>query len=106
MKGIQEESFGIIPLSHQEGKWKVCILRHTSGGHWGFPKGKKEPGESSLQAATRELKEETGLAITSLLDPNPLVEHYTFTRENHPVEKKVVYFLALVSGELLPCTLR
>lgn len=41
---------------------RVLLLGHTTGqAHWDLPKGKADPGEPALQAAIRELGEETGL---------------------------------------------
>lgn len=38
-----------------------CLLVQPPGGSWGFPKGKRNRGESVLANALRELFEETGL---------------------------------------------
>jgi putative (di)nucleoside polyphosphate hydrolase len=41
------------------------ILGHVTGTeHWDIPKGRREPGEQPLQAAMRELWEETGLQLS------------------------------------------
>ena len=67
---------------------------------WEFPKGSLEAGESELEAAERELREETGLAAGdyTLLDGFHEEERYYFTRgvgdELCLIRKKVDYFLA------------
>jgi 8-oxo-dGTP pyrophosphatase MutT (NUDIX family) len=58
--------------------WKVCgvfiehqnqfllLKRHpekTHGNHWNLPAGKLEKGESPIQAALREVKEESGISL-------------------------------------------
>lgn len=44
------------------------LLCHVTGTHhWDIPKGLQDPGESTLQAAVRELREETGLAFDERL---------------------------------------
>jgi len=40
---------------------KGILLVSSSGGHFRFPGGKPKKGEASIQAAIRELREETGL---------------------------------------------
>lgn len=44
------------------------LLCHVTGqNHWDIPKGLRDPGESTLQAAMRELREETGLEFSETL---------------------------------------
>lgn len=50
------------------GRILLCHVTHTR--HWDIPKGLQDPGESTLDAARRELLEETGLAF----DPARYVE--------------------------------
>lgn len=100
MQEIKVESFGIIPLAKVDDVWIVCLVLHKEGSHWGFPKGRKNPGETHQQAAARELKEETGLEVTKYLQDLPLIEHYQFRKQYQLVDKTVYYFPAFVSGQL------
>lgn len=67
---------------------------------WEFPKGAIEPGESEVEAAARELQEETGLGEGDyvLLDGFREEEWYYFTRgkgeDLRLIRKRVGYFLA------------
>ena len=67
---------------------------------WEFPKGALEEGETELEAAERELREETGLSEGdyTLLDGFREEERYYFTRGSGPdmrlIRKRVDYFLA------------
>ena len=88
-----------IPFSKQDEEWKVFVILHKKGNHWGFPKGHPEKGEKPEEAARRELLEETGLNIDKLLTPHPISEEYTFYRNKEKVLKEAAYFLALVSGD-------
>lgn len=101
MKMVHDESFGIIPVRQEGTSWKVLLILHQGGKHWAFPKGHKDAGESAIEAAKRELKEETGLAVVSLLQEAPLMETYQFHRKYQLVTKKVSYFPAIVSGEIV-----
>jgi len=55
---------------------RVLVLRRTEkrGGHWQPVTGRREPGESALEAARRELREETGLEAS----PEPLGYRHGF----------------------------
>ncbi len=94
----EETSYGIIPFSKVGDDLKVFVILHKKGNHWGFPKGHAEGVETPIQAATRELKEETGLAVEKHLLSTPLTEQYTFYRNGEKVLKTAAYFPAFVNG--------
>ncbi|HSX12387.1 MAG TPA: NUDIX domain-containing protein [Rhabdochlamydiaceae bacterium] len=96
----KEESFGIVPLKQEEGVWKVFLILHKQGRHWGFPKGKRHDAEEAKVAAARELKEETNLDVVRFLQETPFVESYLFRSRGRKILKTVHYFPAVVSGEL------
>jgi 8-oxo-dGTP pyrophosphatase MutT (NUDIX family) len=97
---VKVESFGIVPFINEKGTWKVLLILHREGNHWGFPKGKANLGETSLQAAPRELLEETGLTVIRVLREQPLIEQYQFRRKKQFIVKAVQYYPALVEGTL------
>lgn len=101
MKTESDISYGIVPLQKRDGVWKVLLVHHIAG-HWSFPKGHREAGESEVETASRELEEETGLYVERLLDFPPLEETYVFHHAGKRIEKKVRYFVALVSGKEYP----
>jgi len=94
-------SFGIVPLKKFEGAWRVLLVHHIAG-HWSFPKGHPEEGETPEQAAQRELKEETGLHVSCMLQKEPIEEIYTFSHRGEKILKTVRYFIALVDGKEYP----
>ncbi|MBT8081346.1 MAG: NUDIX domain-containing protein [Gammaproteobacteria bacterium] len=56
-------SCGVVLARQTEGGWATLLLRAWH--HWDFPKGIRESGEDPLQAAIREVGEETGITAMS-----------------------------------------
>lgn len=96
---LNDLSYGVVPLKRVENDWQVLLIQHHAG-HWSFPKGHPEIDENPLQAASRELFEETGLHIEKLLFPEPEKEKYVFKHQGKLVHKTVFYFVAEVKGKV------
>ena len=82
----QEKSCGCIVTNEKN----EILLVHHNAGHWDFPKGHIENGETEEQTAIREVKEETNIDII-------INNKYRYTTSYSPKEnvmKEVVYFLA------------
>jgi 8-oxo-dGTP pyrophosphatase MutT (NUDIX family) len=92
---VKDQSFGVIPVRQQNGELQFLLVQHHAG-HWAFPKGHAENGETDLQAARRELKEETGISNVILLEDVSLAETYYFKRGDQTVSKRVLYFPGIV----------
>lgn len=52
-------SCGVVLARRTDAGWMTLLLRAWH--HWDFPKGIREEGEESLDAALREVQEETGI---------------------------------------------
>jgi 8-oxo-dGTP pyrophosphatase MutT (NUDIX family) len=78
------------------------LLLHYPGGHWDFPKGHMEKGESEEQTAIRELKEETGIDSVVLHDGFRHLIRYRFrSSRGRTVDKQVVFFCGRVDENRL-----
>ena len=93
---ITEKSAGFILISDNDShnSDRSVLLLHYVSGHWDFPKGNIEINENELQAATRELKEETGIENFTLLPRFKYILNYKYTRKSTLISKQVTLFLA------------
>ena len=93
-KNIQEKSCGCVIIEDN----KVLLIKQTKG-HWDFPKGHMEKGETEVQTAVREVKEETGIDVKVKENKRYSIEYIT----DKGKRKKVVFFLAeKIGGKLEP----
>ncbi|MBU4481989.1 NUDIX domain-containing protein [Patescibacteria group bacterium] len=69
---------------------------HHQVGHWSFPKGRVEKGETEIETAKRELIEETGIKDFKILNDLYFIEKYSFEEGNKKYDKEVKYFVALI----------
>ena len=68
------------------------------GRHWDFAKGHVDKGETDLEAAVRELREETGITqITTVPDFQQEIVYFFRSGRHGLVRKTVVFFLAEVA---------
>lgn len=82
----KEKSCGCIVM-HKD---KVLLVKHNKG-HWDFPKGHVEEGETEKQTAIREVKEETNVNVQILSDKK-YQTNYIIKDKN--IDKDVIFFLA------------
>ena len=61
VSSIPEHSSGAV-LFRIRGRHPETLLVQSARGEWGFPKGHLEEGETTVEAAVREIREETGLS--------------------------------------------
>lgn len=79
----------------------IVPARSRDEGVLALPKGHPDGDETPLEAAVREVREETGVEA----EPVELLGEisYTYTRRGGPVDKRVVFYLfEYRSGELSP----
>ena len=86
---ITEKSCGALVFRRMDGRLDFLILKHRLGGHWSFPKGHVESGETESQTALREVLEETGLSVSLM----PGFRKQVSYSPREGIHKDVVYFL-------------
>jgi 8-oxo-dGTP pyrophosphatase MutT (NUDIX family) len=89
-------SAGVI-IFFESDQQRQYLLLHYVAGHWDFPKGKLEQGEAYIEAALRELHEETGLRGTII---DGFQENISYQFNQYPdgtvAEKTAHFFIGRV----------
>lgn len=82
----KEKSCGCIILNDKN---EILLVLHNAG-HWGLPKGHVEEGETEVQTAIREVKEETNIDV----EVNTNYRYRVVYSPKEDVEKEVILFIA------------
>jgi len=88
----KEKSAGAV--LYRQDRERLYLLLHYEGGHWDFPKGHIEAGESEKDTAKREVKEEAGIGKIEILPVFRESIHYFYKFEGKAFSKEVVFFIA------------
>ena len=92
-KAAEEKSCGAVIWRGTPAQHQYLLARHN-GGHWSFPKGHVESGETEIQTAAREIWEETGLQTEIDTKFRQVVTYYP----KPGVIKDVIFFIASPTG--------
>lgn len=87
---MREKSCGAIVYRYENNKLEFLLV-HQNNGHYSFPKGHMEEGETELETTLREIKEETNLDVE--IDSNFRCE-ISYIIEHKNIMKDAVYFVA------------
>lgn len=98
-KTRNEHSSGGAVIDLRDGAPFVAMIATRGRLRWGLPKGAVSPGETSEQAALREVQEETGLdaEIIGTLD----TIEYFFRAGDTLIQKRVDFYLMRYTGGTL-----
>lgn len=93
---MDEVSAGVLVYLDKEPE--EFLLLHYPSGHWDFPKGHIEEGETDKETALRELEEETGIKEDEVELHEDFREEieYFYKKRDELSHKKVIYFLGEV----------
>ena len=100
-KTRNEHSAGGAVIAVRDGSPHVALIATRGKTRWGLPKGAVSDGETSEQAALREVREETGIEA-AIVRPLDTIEYF-FRAGDTLIRKRVdFYLMRYVAGELKP----
>lgn len=90
-------SAGAVVFRVRKGARQYLLIRNARG-HWDFPKGKCEAGESLLETVRREAREETGLTDLVIVPRFAKRLRWRYREEGRPAMKQADFLLARTAG--------
>ena len=89
---------GVVVRSEKE--LEVCLIRPSGRSRrvWGLPKGGIETGETTAEAAVREVLEETGISAVVERQLGSIAYSFYSRAEGDRIHKTVHYFLMRATG--------
>jgi bis(5'-nucleosidyl)-tetraphosphatase len=94
---FDEHSAGAVLFGNFSNNERKFLLLHYTSGHWDFPKGNVEAGETEIEAARREILEETGITDVRFVEGFSQTIFYNYRRDGQLVQKRVSFYLAHTS---------
>lgn len=102
-RGRHQRSAGGIVMTEIDDQLKLMLIKNTFDKNWAIPKGHIDPGESSEDAAIREVAEETGIRARIVESLGKNTYHFRF--RGKLVSKTVdIYLMEAVNGHALDPT--
>ncbi len=89
----REPQSGTSSLRGKKGNINYLLLHYQSG-HWDFPKGNIEKGETLKETAEREIREETGIRDVKFINGFKETIKYFYKLKGENIFKIVVFLLA------------
>jgi len=90
-------SAGAVVFRERRGRREYLLIRNARG-HWDFPKGKREAGESLLDTVHRETREETGLTDLAVVPRFAKRLRWRYREDGRPAVKQADFVLARTAG--------
>ena len=94
---LHEKSCGAVVFS-KNAQVSYLLLQYEAG-HWDFVKGNVEPNESETDTVLRELREETAIAATQMVEGFRERIQYFYRRQGETIQKEVVFYLIQANTE-------
>lgn len=82
-----ETSVGAVVFYEHKGIREYLVLKYPSG-HYDFPKGHSEEGESEEETLRREVVEETGITDLTVLPKRGVIKYYYIAKGNEYRKRK------------------
>ena len=89
MLKIHKDSGGIL----YDDEKRVYLIYSEENKHWLFPKGHIEKGESEIEAAKREVREETGYQDFVVLPQANFKIAYSYLKDGFLQNKEIIFFV-------------
>ena len=100
---VHRHSYGVIPLRMRDGVVECLLInqkkssRAFDGAYWTFPKGTPEKGETGMETAIRETKEEVGINFDDIDPDFSYDDSYSFVDGLTRIDKIVTYYIGRAS---------
>jgi len=99
----QETSSGAVVYKKENDEYFFLLVYSVKNKEWSFPKGHIEKNETELEAAKREIFEETGIKKLKFIDGFKFIDSYLIKgvlpeTKGETVTKNVIYYLCHSDG--------